>query len=102
MLTRIRGPILDRMGADPTSYDARIFAVDRTPGGTFIVEEQCDAYFRVEITADELRALGQELIDAANSVERTPVVTVSEHGGQSPPNNSGQKHSLLTPGANGV
>jgi hypothetical protein len=65
-MTTIRGPILDRLGSDP-SGDNRIFTVELTVHGTFLVREACDGYFVEELTADELRALGLELIAAADA-----------------------------------
>lgn len=53
--------ILDRLG----STDGRVFDIEKTDAG-FEIREACDYYFVVTLTADELRQLGQELIDIAN------------------------------------
>lgn len=46
--------------------NAKVFSI-RKKGDKFIVDECCDGYFSEELTADELRRLGQEIIDLASS-----------------------------------
>ena len=53
------GSMLDRMDVE------RIFYIVRLDTGAFEVTEGCDSAFSVELSANELRQLGQELIDLA-------------------------------------
>ena len=46
--------------------DNRIFTVDRTDA-VFVIREHCDEWFWADLTPDQLRALGQELIDLSNT-----------------------------------
>lgn len=57
-------PILDRLG----ERDARVVSVTKTPEGRFEVREECDGYFSETLTADELAALGRELIELSETV----------------------------------
>lgn len=41
----------------------RVFSIERTKLGLFEVREGFDGYFSVVLTPEELRALGQEIID---------------------------------------
>ena len=47
--------------------DDHIFDIIRKDG-KFIIGERCDEYFRRELTADELRQLGREIIELADSI----------------------------------
>jgi hypothetical protein len=58
---RISGPQLNRVG----SNTGRIFDLYKDGDG-FCLREGCDEYFNIKMTRDELRALGEELIKAAN------------------------------------
>jgi hypothetical protein len=55
---KVLGPILNRM-------DERIFCVVKQEDGRFMVGENCDGYYYVLLTADELRQLGNELIEGS-------------------------------------
>lgn len=57
--TRASAPLLDRLN------DGRVFSVERTEDGTFMVGEECDRYFGEKLTAEELSALGREIVAAA-------------------------------------
>ena len=61
-------------GKEPLEYDTvsealgdnRIVLVTKLPDGRFRVEECCDRWYYADLTQDQLRAFGQELIDMAN------------------------------------
>jgi len=66
------GRHLDRLsGADGALDSGRIFEITKNDDGTFAIYECCDHYFSEKFTADELRELGQEIIDIANSAAVT-------------------------------
>ena len=66
---RVRGKILDRLGDYlDGSENQRIFDVEKRPDGTFRLTEACDGYFYVDLTAAELKGLGDELIAAAVAI----------------------------------
>ena len=46
--------------------DQRVFGIVVEEDNTFIMQEQCDNYFEVELTREQLLLLGQEIIDLAN------------------------------------
>lgn len=56
-------------GEYPTVLEAleenRVFSVKRQKGGRFRVQEECDRYYAAYLTPEQLRALGQELIEMA-------------------------------------
>ncbi len=60
---RIKGPMLDRLGS--MIGGDRVFELQRMEEGYFRLEESCDCYYYAELTADELIALANELIEAA-------------------------------------
>ena len=47
--------------------DNRVVKVTRLDDGRFEVREMCDEWASARLTADKLRAWGQELIDMANA-----------------------------------
>lgn len=47
----------------------QIVAVSKEPDGKFLVSEKCDDYFSCRLTAEQLRALGHELIALADENE---------------------------------
>lgn len=49
----------------------RILVIERTGDG-FVLTEACDLYFSDELTADEMRQLGRELIELADNPELMP------------------------------
>lgn len=60
-------PILDRLAW------ARVFELEPTTDGRFEITEGADWHFRVCLTADELRALGHELIALADVVPKNAI-----------------------------
>ena len=46
--------------------DNRIMRIARIEDSNFEIEELCDEYYGVIINAEQLRKLGQELVDMAN------------------------------------
>lgn len=50
----------------------RIFSAKPTSDGNFSIIEQCDDYFEVNLTKEQLLALAQELIDLANATQESP------------------------------
>lgn len=48
--------------------NGRIFDLVKTETG-FEITEACDQYFSVDLTADELKQLGQELIALADAAQ---------------------------------
>lgn len=57
-------PILQRLSK-------RILVIERE-GDKFVLTEACDLYFAAELTADELRQLGRELLALADNSELRP------------------------------
>jgi len=43
--------------------DNRIVKIEKMPDGRFSVREQCDEWFCADLTPDQLRAWGEELIE---------------------------------------
>lgn len=41
----------------------RVFDIEKNQDGTFDIREMCDQYFYETFTADELRTLGEEIIE---------------------------------------
>lgn len=58
------GKLLEELAGE--GERGRIFRLEAMPDGRFRIEERCDGYYYAYLTADELRALGQELFDFAN------------------------------------
>ncbi len=48
--------------------DGRVFSIKAMPDGTFRIREECDGYFAMYFTADELRELAQEIIEVAGGL----------------------------------
>lgn len=47
--------------------EGRIFSIERTDiPDVFCVGEECDRYFAINLTRDELRQLAAEILDIAN------------------------------------
>ena len=57
--------MLDRM------EKAQVFSVGKHKTNSFVIQEECDQYFMQELTPDELRQLGQELIALADEAQQT-------------------------------
>ena len=57
--------MLDRMEKE------QVFSVGKHKTHSFVIQEECDQYFRQELTPDELRQLGQELIALADEAQQT-------------------------------
>ncbi len=55
----VRSPMLAVM------EDRQVFKTYRLGDGRFVLEDGCDNFFRVAVTADELRALAAELVELA-------------------------------------
>lgn len=64
-MTIVRGPILDRLRPDRNFTGNRVFYIDQISDDRFVIVEACDEYFSEQLSRDELKALGQEIIDAA-------------------------------------
>lgn len=52
------GKQLDRLGGE----SGRIFSIEKLPDGTFDIREECDGYFSLRFTAEEVRELAAELV----------------------------------------
>jgi hypothetical protein len=50
--------------------EGRIFDIQKEKDGTFTVGELCDSFFCETLTVNELRELGQEIINLANGDAR--------------------------------
>ncbi len=57
---KMSGPILDTLGQGPEG--SNVFDLYLMPNGNFVVREACDHCLLKELTPDELRQLGEELI----------------------------------------
>ena len=57
--------MLDRMEKE------QVFSVGKHKTNSFVIQEECDQYFMQELTPDELRQLGQELIALADEAQQT-------------------------------
>lgn len=55
--------ILDRLS------DERVFSIEKNEDGTFCIEEDCDNYFAVVLTPEELNRLGDEIKQLANNTQ---------------------------------
>lgn len=59
--------------------DNRILTVTRMADGRFRVAEACDDWFDARLTADQLAALGRELIELANAPREAGAAAPSLH-----------------------
>ena len=59
------GKLLDEL-SEYEGERGRIFSVEKMVDGKFRLREECDSYFVAILSADELRDLGNELIEIAN------------------------------------
>jgi hypothetical protein len=56
------GKHLDRLG----DGNSRVLDIEKLPDGNFRLWEECDHYFYVDFTAEELRELAAELVALSN------------------------------------
>lgn len=63
------GKHLDRL-AD--GLDGRVLSVEKLPDGNFRIWEECDHYFCLDFTPEELRELAAELVAVTNGDSEAP------------------------------
>lgn len=67
------GKHLDRLS---NYHSGRVFEIVKNDDGTFSIWEQCDNYFSLDFTADELIELAEEIIELAKQSKLSPDLKV--------------------------
>ena len=60
------GPIETGEPILPQLRERQIFSIERTESGHFVLQEECDNYFDVELTPQDLKNLAAELVRLAD------------------------------------